>query len=278
MSTSNQDKGYVKMKKLIALIAVLFSVIVPVQSQAADQKALVIIDSYFDSRVTGGNVSCITLTGAACVDVVTSIPASLSSDVNHGNAMVEVAKKQNSALSIIALAATVPSNKSVSAVNAGNFIDALRWVDANSSKVSAVSFSRYFNGTKSCSPASTNTITYGGVSGADKTIRSLITSLSSKGIPVFVSTGNKTGSVIDYPACIKETVSVSVGETNKSGVVVSGFALSPDTDYVATSNVYSYVSTKLGLIANTTSAGTAAVAATFSTGSLSANKVVAVKP
>lgn len=278
MSTSNQDKGYVNMKKLIALIAVLFSVVVPIQSQAAASKSLVIIDSYFDSRVVGGNVSCVTLTASACTDVVTSIPASLSSDVNHGNAMVEVAKKQNPSLPIIALVATIPSKKSVSAVNAGNFIDALRWVDSNSSNVSAVSFSRYFNGTKECSPASTNTINYGGVNGADTTIRSLISSLKAKGIPVFVSTGNKPGTKIDYPACISDTVSVSVGETNKAGVVVSGFALNSDTDYVATSNVYSYVSPKLGLIANTTSAGTAAVAATFSTGSLSANKVIAVKP
>jgi hypothetical protein len=278
MPTSNQDKGYVNMKKLIALIAVLFSVVVPVQSQAADAKALVIIDSYFDSRVTGGNVSCITLTNTVCTDVVTSIPSSLSNDINHGNAMVEVAKKQNATLPIIALVATVPSKKSVSAVNAGNFIDALRWVDSNSNKVTAVSFSRYFNGTKECSPASTNTVAYGGVNGADTTIRSLIASLKSKGIPVFVSTGNKAGTKIDYPACIADTVSVSVGETNKSGVVISGFALNQDTDYVATSNVYSYLSPKLGLIANTTSAGTAAVAATFATGSLSTNKVVIVKP
>jgi hypothetical protein len=278
MSTSNQDKGYVNMKKLLALIAVLFSVVVPVQSQAADLKALVIIDSYFDSRVTGGNVSCITLTNKVCTDVVTAIPSSLSNDINHGNAMVEVAKKQNATLPIIALAATVPSNKSVSAVNAGNFIDALRWVDSNSNKIGAVSFSRYFNGTKDCSPASTNTVPYGGVSGADTTIRSLIASLKAKGIPVFVATGNNPGTKIDYPACIQDTVSVSVGETNKVGVVVSGFALNKETDYVATSNVYSYLSPKLGLIANTTSAGTAAVAAIFATGSLSANRVVIVKP
>ena len=41
------------MKKIVALVAVLFSVVVPVQSQAADAKSLVIIDSYFQSNVVG---------------------------------------------------------------------------------------------------------------------------------------------------------------------------------------------------------------------------------
>jgi hypothetical protein len=38
MPTSNQDKGYVNMKKLVALVAVLFSVVVPVQAQAVGIK------------------------------------------------------------------------------------------------------------------------------------------------------------------------------------------------------------------------------------------------
>jgi hypothetical protein len=102
--------------------------------------------------------------------------------------MVEVAKKQNPNLSMILLSSAAVSAKSVSGVNAGNLIDALRWVEANSSTIGAVSLSRYMNGRKECSPASINTAPHGGVAKADQIIRTLIANLNSKGIPVFVST------------------------------------------------------------------------------------------
>jgi hypothetical protein len=263
------------MKKIVALVAVLFSVVMPIQAHGSEQKSLVIIDSYFDSRVVSGLVSCITPKNTACVYTAKlPLTTSLSSDTNHGNAMVEVAKKQNASISIIAISASGPNTP----VNAGHFIDSLRWVDNNSSKVSAVSFSRFFNGRATCTPSSTNTAQYGGVIGADQTIKSLIGSLKSKGIPVFASTGNKFGKNIDYPACILDTQAVSVGAMNKSGVLVSSYALDTNTDYLATSDVYNYNSPVLGLIANTTSAGTVAVAATFVTTNQLTGKVINVKP
>lgn len=263
------------MKKIVVLVALLFSVVVPVQSQAADSKALVIIDSYFDSRVVSGNVTCITPQGSSCLYTAKlPLPTSLSHNTNHGSAMVEVAKKQNPSISVIAIMAAGP----VTDVNAGHFIESLRWVEKNSDKVSAVSFSRFFNGTATCTPASINTSSYGGVLGADQTIKSLILSLKNKGIPVFASTGNKTGTKIDYPACIIDTNSVSVGAMNKKGVLVSSYALDINTDFLATSDVYNYNSPVLGLITNSTSAGTVAVAATFVTNGQLADKVIAVKP
>ena len=267
------------MKKIVVgLVAVLFSAVFLLPSEAATPKALVIIDSYFDSTVYNADVTCITLTNTACTDVVTTKPTLLSSDINHGNAMAEVAKKQNKSLSILLLRVGVPSKNSVSAVNAGYFIDALNWVNTNSSKVGAVSVSRYFNGTKECSPASVNTATYGGVSVADKTIRTLISTLKTKGIPVFVSTGNTMGTKIDYPACITDTVSVSTGGLNSKGQIVSVNAYDANTDYVATSSIYSYTSPILGLIPQTTSSATAAVAAQWLTLGVLTNKVVQVTP
>jgi hypothetical protein len=60
--------------------------------------------------------------------------------------------------------------------------------------------------------------------------------------------------------------------------LVSANALDQDTDYVASSNLYSYTSSVFGLIPQTTSSATAAVAAQWlKTGSLS-NKVVQVTP
>lgn len=241
----------------------------------ADSKSLVIIDSYFDSRVINGNVSCVTLDNQACTDIVKTIPASLSDNVNHGDAMVEVAKKQNPGVSIIAIRAGIPNIKSVSDVNAGNFIEALKWVSAHASSVSAVSISRYFNGMSPCTPSSINTAPYGGVQKADAMIRNQIATLASQGIPVFASTGNTKGTTISYPACILDTKSVSVGALNKAGVIISSYAADVNTDYFASSSVYSYKSPILGIIPNTTSAGTVAVAAKFVSNTLD-NKFVNV--
>jgi len=267
-----------KMKKIaVGFIAVIFSTIFLMPSQATTPKALVIVDSYFDSKVYNANVTCVTLANVECTDVVKTTSSSLSNDINHGNAMAEVAKKQNQSLSIILLRATTPSSKTVNSVNAGNFIDALNWVNTNSSKVGAVSFSRYFNGNKVCSPASTNTAPYGGVSGADRTIRTLISTLKAKGIPVFVSTGNKMGAKVDYPACILDTVSVGTGGRNTQGTIVSSNAFDSDTDYFASYDFSNYDSNVFGLIPQTTSSATAAVAAQWLTTGNLLDKVVSVK-
>lgn len=278
MSTSNQDKG-IKMKKIaVGIIGALLSVVFLVPSKAATPKALVIIDSYFDSRVYNADVSCITVLNTSCTDIIKVTTNMPSAEVNHGNAMAEVAKKQNNSLSIILLRSTNPTSSTVNPVNAGNFIDALRWVDANSSRVGAVSISRFFNGTKACSPSSINTVPYGGVPGADKTIRSLIAILKAKGIPVFASTGNKMGTTIDYPACITDTVSVSTGSRNSSGTIVSINALDLNTDYVASSSIFVYNSKVFGLIPQTTSSATVAVASQWLTNGSLSDKVVSVTP
>lgn len=251
------------MKKIaiIAGIVMLSATTVPVQ--AAD-KSLVIIDSYFDSRVAGENISCITLQDLSCTDVVDKkyISSSSSSNVNHGNAMAEVAKRQGTGLSIVLLRSGSASKTSVSDVNAGNFIEALRWVNKNSSKVGAVSLSRYFNGNKTCTPASTNTATYGGLVKADQIIRGLVSELKSKGIPVFVSTGNTQNKPIDYPACITETNSVS---TAIGGKPYSIGNFDANTDYFGNlpANTFNYKSAVFGSIPQTSSSATVAVAAKY---------------
>lgn len=265
------------MKKVVGIISLALCAVLVQPAAAADVKSLVIIDSYFDSKVTSSTVSCVTLTNTVCTDVVTVKSSMIDNVINHGNAMAEVAKKQNPGLPIILLRATTPTPRSVSDVNAGNFIDALRWVDANSAKVGAVSFSRYFNGKTACSPAVTNTAAYGGVTVADNTIRTLIASLKLKGIPVYAATGNTRGTKIDYPACITDTVAVSVGGFDAAGNVVGTKAFDSNTDFVASYLVYNYTSKVFGLIPQTTSSATVAVASqwlSFGTPS----KVVQVLP
>lgn len=238
------------MKKVLAAFVLLFSIVTPIQSQATETKSLVIIDSYFDSRVASSNVLCVVVvTKAPCTDVVKKFPSSLSDNLNHGNAMVEVAKKQNTSLKIIALRSS-PSPQSD--VTPATFIDALRWVDINSAKVSAVSFSRFFNNpSKPCMPSASAPYT---PDTADKEIKRLISVLKSKGIPVFASTGNAPKKTVDYPACIADTNSVT-SPGNISDI---------NTDFsvdLQRTNGANFISNVFGLIPLTTSSATAAVAA-----------------
>jgi hypothetical protein len=266
------------MKKIVFGIIAVLGVAYLQPAQAQSPKSLVIIDSYFDSKVNAPNIKCITLQNVACTNVVTITSPSIASEINHGNAMAEVAKRQSSTLPIVLLRSTTASKNSVTGLNAGNFIEALTWVNNNSSTVGAVSLSRFFNGTRACSPASTNTAPYGGVSGADRTIRALISTLKTKGIPVFVSTGNKRGTTIDYPACITDTVSVTTGSLDYSGTLQSGNAMDANTDYAGDAEVFSFTSPVFGLIPNTTSASTVAVATQYLLSGLSPTKVVRITP
>ena len=271
MSIRNKTKG-VKMKKVALAVAVILGFVVVQPVQASNQKALVIIDSYFDSKVSAPNIKCITLTNTNCTNVVTVSNPSLSHAINHGNAMAEVAKKQSASVPIILLRSVPASTNSVPEVNAGNFIDALNWVNANSNTVGAVSVSRFFNGNKTCSPAATNTAPYGGVSKADTTIRSLIATLKSKNIPVFVSTGNAPKTKVDYPACIADTVSV----TSPGNVSDASTDLSVSLDNNA--GVWNFNSAVLGSIPQTTSSVTAAIAAQYILKGMPTTKVVTVNP
>lgn len=267
------------MKKVALAVAVILGFVVVQPVQAADNKALVIIDSYFDSKVNAPNVKCITTKNIPCTDVVTVSNPSLSNDINHGNAMAEVAKKQSSSVPLILLIPTTPSKNSVAAVNVGHFIDALNWVNQNSSVVGAVSVSRYFgNPQSSCSPANVNTAPFGGVAKADATVRSLIATLKSKNIQVFVSTGNTPGTKIDYPACITDTVSVGTGSLNSAGKLVSVHSLNNDTDYVGDYTVNNFSSPVFGLIPHTTSSATVAVAVQYLINGVLPTKVVKINP
>jgi hypothetical protein len=249
------------MKKTAIILGALLASVSLSPAQAAETKSLAIIDSYFDNASV-----CVASSG--CNITLASKPALISNPANHGNGMVEVAKRQNPNLKIITVRSANTSAKATNEMTTGDFIRALIWVNNNSSNIGAVSISRAFNGNKACSPNTAGTAEFGGATKADQTIKGLIASLSAKGIPVFAATGNKFGAPVDYPACLVETNSVSVGALNKTGQAVSSFSFDSNTDYFATSIVYSYKSSVFGLIPNTTSAGNVAVAAKFVSGIL----------
>ena len=255
------------MKKLIIALSVLALSITTVPAQA-ETKSLAIIDSYFDNASV-----CVALSG--CSVNLASKPALISNPANHGNGMVEVAKRQSPSISLVTIRSANTTPTATNEMTTGDFIRALTWVDKNSSGIGAVSISRAFNGAKPCSANTAGTAEFGGVVVADQKVRSLIGSLLSKGIPVFAATGNKFGAPVDYPACILETKSVGVGSLNKAGLLVSSYSFDNSTDYFASASVYTYKSTVFGLIPNTTSAGNVAVAAKYVVGTLD-SKIVNV--
>lgn len=245
------------MKKIVALLAVLFSVVAPIQSQAAEQKALVIIDSYFDARVSNATIVCVA--SDLCKNAGKGT-TSVSDNFNHGVAMADVARRNNPDAPLILIrAANVSAKGVVDNVNGTGLIAALKWVNTNSANISAVSFSRSIsNNTKvgDCKLASSGlTVT---VAKADAEIKDLINQLNTKQIPFFASTGNKSGTTITvtYPACLVIASSVAAGGylQSLSNAETDFFGFLPEGSY-------SYLSANFGLVPQTTSSATAAVAA-----------------
>jgi hypothetical protein len=249
------------MKKTAIILGALLASVSLSPAQAAETKSLAIIDSYFDNASV-----CVATSG--CNITLASKPALISNPANHGNGMLEVAKRQNPSLNIVTVRSANTSAKATNEMTTGDFVRALIWVNNNSSNIGAVSVSRAFNGNKTCSPNTAGTAEFGGAAKADLKIKELIASLSAKGIPVFAATGNKFGAPVDYPACLPQTNSVGVGSPNKAGQATSAFSFDANTDYFASASVYSFKSAVFGLIPNTTSAGNVAVAARYLSGIL----------
>jgi len=254
------------MKKIISIVIATFVAlgtfsIVPAQ---AATRSLVVVDSYFDSRV--GNVPIVCVEKTSCVVDTKVRSSSLSHPQNHGVAMVDAARSKFPGVSIIALRTT---SNSTTEMNVGHLVSALEWALKNKDSVAALSVSRKMNGTQhtrnGCDANATNTAHLGGKDKADLIVRALISQLKSNGIPVFVSTGNTRGTLIDYPACIADTESVSTGERNSLGVTVSLHSFNETTDYFVSisGGRPSITSTIFGLIPNTTSLATVLAAAKY---------------
>lgn len=239
------------MKKIVALVAVLFSVVVPVQSQAAPGEKIVVIDNAFNLAQISGSVEFVCVASDRCANKTVS-------NADHGTQMALVARQQNpTATLVLVQAAPVSKKGAASDVNLIGLISALDSVNNNSAGVSAVSFSRYVNNSSAkyagqCLPPAS--APYTPQTGFDK-VKSSVVSLNSKGIQVYAAAGNSASKPIDFPACVSEVVSV-------------GSYLYPraDVDILASLSTPDKTSTIKNLIPNTsigfsTSVATAAVAA-----------------
>ncbi len=185
------------MKKIVALVAILFSVVVPVQSQAAVGERIVIIDDYFNRSLISGSVEFVCVASDRCVN---------NAPTSHGTQMALIARQQNPDATIVLVqAAAVSKTGSIGSVNLNNLVDSLKWVSANTSNVSAVSFSRFMNhASKACMPPATAPYT---PETGYAAVNSQVISLNSKNIPVVAASGNHNRA-IDFPACIPNVISV----------------------------------------------------------------------
>jgi hypothetical protein len=234
-----------------------------------NSKPVVIIDSYFDTKVANTTIVCIATD--KCVN--TAKPSTKVSDpVNHGMAMAEVARRNNPNVPLILVRSATVSNKgAVGILNGNDFLAALKWVDTNSSNVSAVSFSYGLSGNMTkpgeCKLSPTGLVN---IKIVDPAIRSTVANLKNKGIPVFVSTGNDSNrKPVAYPACITDTVSVSTFPVGNHDANTDYFGVLPE-------GKWNYTSTLFGSIPQTTSSANIAVATQWQKGFTVTDKIVKV--
>lgn len=270
LSTSVDRKKIMKKIFVAISLAIVSLVSIPTQATAVNQKALVIIDSYFDmSKVTGDTV-LVCLASDKCMNKATPDPGAGTSAVNHGTIMANIARSQNVTAKIILIQTEeVVSNKtgkfSPTVLNASDFINALTWVNKNLSEISTVSFS--YNLTMSTAKVGECRVqTVSGIANSvtDQSVRSLVASLKSANVKVFAAAGNDTTKPLNYPACIPDVISVG---SQANGKNISGYKYySTQADIIGNLVVsgpalMKNVSPWFGSVAFATSASTAAVAA-----------------
>jgi hypothetical protein len=275
-----------KLKKATALLFAALLAFVPLSAQATteseiqfedsvieqvEEKALVIIDSYFDSSKISGEVVNVCVATRGCELSPTPV-AGVSSPYNHGTAMAELARKANPNVKLYLVRAADsiqnPRTKQVtiSIINGNNLLNALKFVEVNKEDISAVSFSYNLSGNMKVGECKLSTIGGVNVRVVEPQIRSSVVNLSSVGIPFFAATGNDGNrKPVAYPACITDTNSVAAG-VGAGTIPSSNF--DSNTDYVGAlpANTFNYTSSIFGLLPQSTSAATVSVAAKWVSG------------
>jgi len=235
-------------------------------------KALVIVDSYFDSSKITGKVLDICIAKTGCELTPTPVSGTASA-FHHGTAMAEIARKANPDVTLyLVRAASATKNPrtgevAIGLINGNDFLAALNLVKSRKDEIAAVSFSYSINGNMSkpgeCRLSTTGLVN---VSVTDPAIRSAVVDLKAQGIHVFAATGNdRNRKPVSYPACIAEVESVASG--SGTGFLPSS-NYDSNTDYVGAlpANVFSYTSSIYRLISHATSSATASVAAMWVAG------------
>jgi hypothetical protein len=230
----------------------------------ADTKSLVIIDSYFDVSKFGANISQVCVATDKCVNKAKP-STTLSDPANHGTVMVDIALKQDPSIKVIVIRASdVSSTGAVYGVTGNTFLSALQWVETNKSIVGAVSFSYSLSGNMTkIGDCKLSSFGLTNISVVDPKIRASIANLKISNVPVFAATGNSGPTKpVSYPACITDTNAIGAGV---GGAYIPSSSRDANTDGMGSlpANVFSYKSNIFGLISQSTSAATVAVAAKY---------------
>lgn len=218
------------MKKIVALIAVLFSVVVPVQSQAADQKVIAVIDTAINSDKVQSVIHEVCFTDAldmVCPNgqffmegkgaaVSKTWPTSINNATYHGHNMTQVALSVDPDVKIVFVRVANITALGNSGVTAKTLSLGLEWVSKNAEKYSidAVSISQ--------SSSSKNNIDACSGTGElkDDGLRAInaVSLLGLSNVPVFAGTGNnsnaKTIVPVGFPACINQAIGVGAVRPN----------------------------------------------------------------
>ena len=218
------------MKKIVALIAVLFSVVVPVQSQAADQKVIAVIDTAINSDKVQSVIHEVCFTDA--IDMVCpngqffmegkgaavskTWPTNVNNATYHGHNMTQVALSVDPDVKIVFVRVANITALGNSGVTAKTLSLGLEWVSKNAEKYSidAVSISQ--------SSSSKNNIDACSGTGElkDDGLRAInaVSLLGLSNVPVFAGTGNnsnaKTIFPVGFPACINQAIGVGAVRPN----------------------------------------------------------------
>jgi hypothetical protein len=272
---AGEDNGWVVDNKIVEQVdEVVDQPEVPTETAPIEKveaaKALVIVDSYFDSSKISGDVVDVCIARIGCELTPTPI-AGVANSFNHGTAMADLARKANPEAKLILIrAASATKNPrtnrvTMAVINGNDFLNSLRWVASSSENVSAVSFSYTISGNmKKVGDCRLSTVGGVNVSIVDPQIRSSISNLKNAGIPVFAGTGNDSNrKPVAYPACIPDVMSVAAGVGDS---FIPSSNRDANTDFVGAlpANTFNYTSSIFGVIPQTTSSATASVAGLWS--------------
>lgn len=212
------------MKKIVALVAVLFSVVVPVQASAnTPAPTVVVVDYLFDSKSPEYSSKVVTETcfvSPCTAPTADQIYKSTKADALHGTLMATVVAKTNpNANIILARIGKINSKGMLEAITPTQFngimVNVLSWVSANAKTYNIVAVSSSMSAIPNKQGTSCST------SVLSDPIAKLKASAPS--VAVMFSAGN-TGntSAVGYPACLSGVVAVgatNTSETRSTGTV-----------------------------------------------------------
>ena len=205
------------MKKVVGILAILFTAAFLPAVSAEEKPAIAIIDTAIDtSRVNVIHEVCI-LYEIRCPNRkafmegpgAASLPASqlYRNGFQHGTIMSAISSAVNKDMNIVFIRIVAMTNTGRQGFYDDNLVnEALKWVSANKTKFNIVATSISFGSNKFTKK--------GHYCPVNDKLRNTITTLQSMGTASLFAAGNRYDKTrVDYPACIAEAVAVgSIGE------------------------------------------------------------------